>query len=254
MNIKNTFLLAFLLWMLPHVAKAICYVNTESTDVRLVYNSKTGEKEYRTIWGDFLCTEKESKPLKDMDKFYIYENKWVEQGSQFAPKKEWDSWRGCYVWKSVDGDFLGRDISSITDEDLQWLSEQDLDWWDEVTLPPDKRDLIADLTWQMQERLAEAQAKKDAEALRKLKEEEEKKLAEAKRKQQAQTESTLRQTDAQMQMTDAQIKAARQQIEQARRQLRAAGMTEYMGDLDRAEAALNQAEATSRQYKQQRNK
>ena len=87
MNIKKLLCLITIIWLTPLMVKAICYVNTESSDVRLVVNPKTGEKEYRTIWGDFLCLEKESRPLQDMDKFFIYNDNWVDKDSYFAPKK-----------------------------------------------------------------------------------------------------------------------------------------------------------------------
>ena len=261
MNIKKLLCLITIIWLTPLMVKAICYVNTESSDVRLVVNPKTGEKEYRTIWGDFLCLEKESRPLQDMDKFFIYNDKWVDKNSYFAPKKEWDPWRKCYVWKSIDGDFLGRDISSISDEEMKWLAEQDFGWWDKNTLPSDMKELMKDLSWAQQEKLAEALLKKDQNASNEpsnstAQENANNEIppADAQSPKNNNEEATLRQADAKMQMTDEEIRVARQQIQEAKRQLRAAGMTEYMGQLEEAEAALNQAASVSSQYKQQRKK
>lgn len=252
-SIKILALSAFALAM-PHLVNAINYVNTEAPGVHLEVDKKTGEKVWRDGMGNFLSYEKEAKPIQDMDKFYIYENKWVEKGSAFAPHKEWDSKRNCFVWKSVDGDFLGRDISSITDDDLKWLSESDEAWWDDVTIPDGMEDLIMSMVWEYQEKVMEAKAKQDEEALKKLKEKELAELNAQKKQQEKDTESKLRQTDQQMQVTDEEMRQAQRELQKARAELRALGMTEYEGLLNDAEASIKQAQDASSQYKQKRRK
>lgn len=248
---------------MPLMAKAIHYINTDAPGVHLEVDKTTGENVWRNSNGDYLGTESESKPIQDMDKFYIYENNYVDKTSPYAPTKVWDNKRGCYVWKSADGDFLGRDISSVTESDLEWLSQQDPDWWDQTTLPEGKELLIASLMWEYQEKQIEAQTKKDQQALEELKKKEkaelakkqateEERLASEKRIQEAETEAKLRETDAQINLTDAEMRQAQKEIDKARAELRALGMTEYESYLDEAEAAIKQAQGASNQYKQKR--
>lgn len=231
-------------------AKADVFVNDEAPGVHLTTIPGKGE-----CWvnsnGDFLATKEEAKPMVDIDKFYIVQEKDMAKGAM-APQKVWDSKRNCYVWKTSNGDFLGRDISSLSADDKRWLAEQNWDWFEQNGLPDDINDLLLELA--IDQATKDYEDAEKAEELLKEKEAAEKAKAEQEAEQAAKrkAEKQLKQTDAKMAMTDAEIEAALAEIKKARAELQAAGASEYGGYLDEAEAAIRQAQAASKQYKQQR--
>ena len=64
----------------------------------------------------------------------------------------------------------------------------------------------------------------------------------------------LNEADKYMEMTDDQIRQAEAEIAKARAELQAAGATEYMGYLDQAQAAIEEAKAARAKYNKERGK
>ena len=231
--------------LLPQLLSAYCYVNTELPGINKKINPKTGEECWYDGMGNCLCTVEESMPLKEIDKFYLFlgdqENEWV--------KKEWDSKRDCYVWRTIDGDFLGTDPKSLSEADKKWLAEVDLNWFGNNDFPADiNEELLKIRTVQ--------KLKEYEEELAQLEKEEAEKKASAKKEasEKAKAESKLREADKQIGMTDAEIDKAQREIDKARAELRKLGMTEYESELNKAQAALDQAKAASKTYKDKRKK
>ena len=231
-------------------AEPITYINTDLPGIRQKENPNTGEMCWYDDMGNNLGTVENSLPMVEIDKFYIFmgdkENSWV--------KKEWDNKRNCYVWKSIDGDFLGTDPESISEKDLEWLANVDPSWFEENGLPEDVNNKL----WEMKFEQLAKQAEKEMEEAQK---EEAKKLAEKakeeeaqKAKEKAKADKKLKEADQYMSMTDEEIRQAEAEIAKARAELQALGMTEYMADLDRAQAALNEAKAARAKYMQERAK
>lgn len=217
------------------LAEPITYINTELPGITQK-ESPTGEMCWYDGMGNNLGTVENSLPMVEIDKFYFFmgdkDNPWV--------KKEWDKKRNCYVWKSIDGDFLGTDPESISEKDLEWLANVDPTWFEENNLPPE----INDKLWEMKFEQLAKQAEKEMAEAEKLAEEEEAKKAKEKKK--------LDEADKYMSMTDEQIRQAEAEIAKARAELQAAGATEYMGYLDQAQAAINEAKAARAKYKKER--
>ena len=237
-------------------AEPINYVNTELPGIHQAKNPQTGEMCWYDDMGNNLCTVENSLPMVEIDKFYFFmgdkDNPWV--------KKEWDKKRNCYVWKSIDGDFLGTDPESISEKDLEWLANVDPSWFDENGLPGE----INNQLWKMKYEQMAKQAEKEMEEYKK---EQAEKLAketkgdtegDAKEDEatmdKAKANEKLDEVDKYMSMTDDEIRQAEAEIAKARAELRAAGMTEYMGYLDQAQEALNEAKAARDRYKKERGK
>lgn len=226
------------------------FVNDEAPGVRLTNIPGKGE-----CWvnsnGDFLATKEEAKPFKDIDKFYIAQEKNMNKGPM-GPKKEWDAKRDCYVWRTSNGDFLGRDISSLTEDDKRWLAEQNWEWFEQNGLPDEINDLLLEQAVEQAEKDLNAQELAEEKLKEKLAQEKEAAKKADQDKKQKQAEAQLKKADQQMAMTDAEVQAALAEIAKARRELRAAGATEYESYLDEAEASIRQAQALSKQYKNKR--
>ena len=234
----------------------INYVNTELPGIHQAINPDTGEMCWYDDMGNNLCTVENSLPMVEIDKFFFFmgdkDNYWV--------KKEWDPKRDCYVWKSIDGDFLGTDPESISEKDLEWLANVDPTWFDENGLP----DVINDKLWEMKyeqiakqaEKEMEEYKKEQAEKLTKKSKSESEKDAkedEAKKaKDKTKEKEKLDEADKYMSMSDAEIRQAEAEIAKARAELQAAGATEYMGYLDQAQAAIDEAKAARARYKKER--
>ena len=218
-------------------AEPINYVNTELPGIHQAKNPKTGEMCWYDDMGNNLCTVENSLPMVEIDKFYFFmgdkDNPWV--------KKEWDKKRNCYVWKSIDGDFLGTDPESISEKDLEWLANVDPSWFEENNLPPE----INDKLWEMKFEQLAKQAEKEIEEAQK---EEAAKLAEEEEAKKSKAKEKLNEADKYMEMTDDQIRQAEAEIAKARAELQAAGATEYMGYLDQAQAAIEEAKAARAKY------
>lgn len=244
-------LMACIAWGEP-----INYVNTELPGIHQAQNPNTGEMCWYDDMGNNLCTVENSLPMVEMDKFFFFmgdkNNSWV--------KKEWDKKRDCYVWKSIDGDFLGTDPESLSQKDLDWLANVDPSWFDENGLPGE----INNQLWKMKYEQIAKHAEKEMEEYKKeqasqlakdsngdadniAKQDEVKNTADK-----AKANEKLKEVDQYMNMTDEQIRQAEAEIAKARAQLKATGMTEYMGYLDQAQEAINQAKAARAKYKQQR--
>lgn len=224
-------------------AEPINYVNTELPGIHQAKNPKTGEMCWYDDMGNNLCTVENSLPMVEIDKFYFFmgdkDNPWV--------KKEWDKKRNCYVWKSIDGDFLGTDPESISEKDLEWLANVDPSWFEENNLPPE----INDKLWEMKFEQLAKQAEKEIEEAQK---EEAAKLAEEEEAKKSKAKEKLNEADKYMEMTDDQIRQAEAEIAKARAELQAAGATEYMGYLDQAQAAIEEAKAARAKYNKERGK
>jgi hypothetical protein len=118
-----TFLATFLLSMpIAALAQDVYFVNTEAFGVHKEYNSKLGCDVWVGSMGNFLCKDSEMKPMYEMDRYVYFtgtnndpDNPKVSPFS--GVQKEWDPKRGCYVWKSSTGDFLGTDKKSVQAED-----------------------------------------------------------------------------------------------------------------------------------------
>ena len=138
---KSLMIVAVLLVACSAWAEPINYVNTKLPGIHQAKNPKTGEMCWYDNMGNNLCTVENSLPMTEIDKFYLFmgdkENSWV--------KKEWDKERDCYVWKSIDGDFLGTDPESLSKKDLEWLAKVDPEWFEENGLP----DEINNKLWEM---------------------------------------------------------------------------------------------------------
>ena len=224
-------------------AEPINYVNTELPGIHQAKNPKTGEMCWYDDMGNNLCSVENSLPMVEIDKFYFFmgdkDNPWV--------KKEWDKKRNCYVWKSIDGDFLGTDPESISEKDLEWLANVDPSWFEENNLPPE----INDKLWEMKFEQLAKQAEKEIEEAQK---EEAAKLAEEEEAKKSKAKEKLNEADKYMEMTDDQIRQAEAEIAKARAELQAAGATEYMGYLDQAQAAIEEAKAARAKYNTERGK
>lgn len=244
---KLLLVLAVLLLSGKAWAEPITYINTELPGITQKEDPKTGEMCWYDGMGNNLGKVENSLPMVEIDKFYLFmgdkENSWV--------KKEWDKKRNCYVWKSIDGDFLGTDPESLSEKDLEWLANVDPTWFEENNLPEE----INDKLWEMKFEEMAKQAEKEME---KKKEEQAKQLAkeeeEKKSKDKAKEKEKLDEVDQYMSMTDEEIRQAEAEIAKARRELQAAGATEYMGYLDQAQAAIDQAKAARAKYKEERGK
>ena len=98
---------------------ATVFVNTEAFGVHKEYDSKRGCEVWKDGMGSFLCLDKNMKPLSEMDKHVHFTGSNNDPDNpEVSPfsgiRKEWDSKRGCYVWKNVyTGDFLGTDKTSV---------------------------------------------------------------------------------------------------------------------------------------------
>ena len=121
-----------------------CYVNTKAPGVRKEYDSKYKGYVWRDSMGNFLCKDENMKPMSDMDQgvyFTGYNNNpddpKVEKTNMNQIKKEWDKERGCYVWKDMFGNFLGRDKPSI-DKMLEWCDKWEKDWMKKGGIPKKK--------------------------------------------------------------------------------------------------------------------
>ncbi len=260
-----TRLLFFLaLFCAPVVANAIVfnYVNTDLPGIHKDTNPYTGEECWYDDMGNNLCPVENSLPMKEIDKFFGFmgdkESNWV--------KKVWDPKRGCYVWESIDGDFLGTDLESLSEKDLDWLAEVDPTWFDDNQLP----DELNEKLWEkrieqqikhaekelekiekekaMKEAKDEAKAKKDAEEASKAAKEEEKKA-----KEKADADKKMKEAEEYMAMSDEELRAAEAEIAKARAELHALGMTDYDGYLNQAQEAINQAKAARARYNKERN-
>ena len=118
-NIKFLVLLV-LMTMSANGMFADIFVNMKSPYVHLVYDSGLNEKVWKSVDGTVLATEKEAKPLADIDKG-VYHDPRIK--NQYV-KKVWDNERGCYIYRSTTGDFLGRELPSESLE-KQWLDSKD---------------------------------------------------------------------------------------------------------------------------------
>ena len=109
-------------------AQNVVYVNTDAPGVHKVYDKKYGGYVWKDGMGGFLCRDKEMKPISEMDKHvYFTGTNNDPDNPQVSPysgvKKEWDKKRGCYVWKSSTGDFLGTDKASVKEQELKKQKE-----------------------------------------------------------------------------------------------------------------------------------
>ena len=110
------------------LAQNTVFVNTDAPGVHKEYDSKRGCYVWKTGMGSFLCTDKEMKPLWEMDK-HVYFNGVnndpdnPKTGSSDV-RKVWDKNRGCYVWKNIyTGDFLGTDKKSVQEQEKKKAKE-----------------------------------------------------------------------------------------------------------------------------------
>lgn len=244
---KSLMIVAVLLVACSAWAEPINYVNTKLPGIHQAKNPKTGEMCWYDDMGNNLCTVENSLPMTEIDKFYLFmgdkENSWV--------KKEWDKERDCYVWKSIDGDFLGTDPESLSKKDLEWLAKVDPEWFEENGLP----DEINNKLWEMKFDQIAKEVEKEMEEAKK---QEAAKLAEEekakKSKEKDKAKEKLDEADKYMAMTDEEIRKAEAEIAKARAELEALGATEYMGYLDQAQAAIDQAKAARAKYKAERGK
>ena len=104
------------------------FVNTEAYGVHKEYDSKRGCDVWKDSMGNYLCKDSEMKPMHEMDRYVHFtgtnndpDNPEVSPFS--GVKKVWDKNRGCYVWKSSTGDFLGTDKKSVEEEDKKKAKE-----------------------------------------------------------------------------------------------------------------------------------
>jgi len=122
MKRKLMTLLTALLLSTPIAALAQVFVNTEAYGVHKEYDSKRGCNVWKDSMGNYLCKDSEMKPMHEMDRYVHFtganndpDNPKVSPSS--GVKKVWDKNRGCYVWKSSTGDFLGTDKKSVEEQD-----------------------------------------------------------------------------------------------------------------------------------------
>lgn len=104
------------------------FVNTEAYGVHKEFDSKHGCDVWKDNMGNYLCKDSEMKPMHEMDRYVHFtgsnndpDNPKVSPFS--GVKKVWDKNRGCYVWKSSTGDFLGTDKKSVEEEDKKKAKE-----------------------------------------------------------------------------------------------------------------------------------
>jgi len=124
-----TFLTALLLSApLLSFAQNVVYVNTDAPGVHKEYDSKHGCYVWKSGTGDYLCSDKEMKPIWEMDKHEYFNG---TNGDPDNPKvtsqqikKVWDKKRECYVWKNIyTGDFLGTDKKSVEEQEQKKAKE-----------------------------------------------------------------------------------------------------------------------------------
>ena len=237
-------------------SEPINYVNTKLPGIHQAKNPQTGEMCWYDGMGNNLCTVENSLPMTEIDKFYLFmgdkENSWV--------KKEWDKERDCYVWKSIDGDFLGTDPESLSKKDLEWLAKVDPEWFEENGLPDEVNNKLWEMKYdqiakevekemaEYKKQEAEKAANKSGDPLKADAKDAEDQSANSKAKE----KEKLDEADKYMSMTDEQIRQAEAEIAKARAELKAVGATEYMGYLDQAQAAIDQAKAARAKYKAER--
>lgn len=122
----------------------VVYVNTKAPGIHKVYDKERGYEVWKDGMGNFLCADKNMKPLEAMDENVYYTGQNNNPDNPKAPdggwvKKEWDKDRGCYVWKAMpEGSFLGRDKPSI-DKQKEWLQQKDKGWLAKGNVPVGKK-------------------------------------------------------------------------------------------------------------------
>lgn len=146
---KTKFLLLFALMLLAGSVSAqdtqdetyTVYVNTKAPGVHKEYDHQRGEYVWRNSMGGFICRDVNMKPISEMDKYVYFTGVNNDpdnpQPSDPTIRKEWDSERGCYVWRTIHGDFLGRDKPSA-DKQMEWLNKQNSNWLKKGSVPKKK--------------------------------------------------------------------------------------------------------------------
>ena len=129
---KRKLLIVFLAVMVSApvltLAQNVVYVNTDAPGVHKEYDKKYGGYVWKNGMGSFICHDKEMKSIWEMDKHvYFTGTNNDPDNPEVSPfsgvKKEWDKNRGCYVWKSSTGDFLGTDKASVKEQEAKKQKE-----------------------------------------------------------------------------------------------------------------------------------
>ena len=116
------------------------YVNTKAPGVHKVYDSGAGAYVWKDATGNYLCQDKNMKPLEDIDKDYNFtgiNNDTDNPQATYNVHKEWDEERGCFVWKDDVGNFLGCDKPSAEKQE-EWLEKKDENWLASNNIPQGK--------------------------------------------------------------------------------------------------------------------
>lgn len=260
-NIKFLVLLV-LMTMSANGMFADIFVNMKSPYVHLVYDSGLNEKVWKSVDGTVLATEKEAKPLADIDKG-VYHDPRIK--NQYV-KKVWDNERGCYIYRSTTGDFLGRELPSESLE-KQWLDSKDsnvpqnqlsqmIDKFRESNELFYEGLLNKDMPFVSKKAQAQLEGKGDgqeqetkalAEQDKAAEEAQWKKAAEEAQKQKAQKMEA--EANKQMQKANADAARAQSEIEKAKAELHKLGMHDYDGLLNQASGQLKQAQSATKRRK-----